>query len=544
MQLKQYKYSRFLLAAALVVCCILSCSKEKKPEVDKKEDKKAYVSRADSARLYSGRNRLLLTWPNPDPKVTKAKVYWNSQSDSLVKIIDSGMDSVKIYINDLAEGKYTLEIFTFDKDNNSSGKVLVSGIVYGEVYADALKERVLRDITYQNDKSLKLRWADVDDAAVIGSQVFYTDAGGSGRQKFFAKTEAESKLDNMPAALRGEIKYRTVYAPSRYVIDTLFSGFTTVPYVNRKAVFDSLPGWKFRCKVMAEAKTIEDYGGPIAFKAKMDEAMIKASRKFQVPGLNDAGGNQIHFYMSEMIPFEGMSKQFRYVRGVDDDSMDILLIVNHNDGPDDLAWGWLRAPYLTLGHNYTGLFGSNAVDALLHEFGHARGMYDLYLGEVPKAANNPISGQAFESKKCIMNYPYGETEWSEFSRFIINESAGGKVAKPYWNYFPNSFSVTVKQKNGTLAQNAKLNFYPVFANSNAVRENDVIKYRGTTGTSGTYNFPDNPYAISGDITNNVYNYLVQVEYNGKKEYRWMPMDDALIAGSKGQPFSLNITLNN
>src|SRR5690606_19560226 len=112
------------------------------------------------------------------------------------------------------------------------------------------------------------------------------------------------------------------------------------------------------------------------------------------------------------------------------------------------------------------------------------------------------------------------------------------------NYFPSSFHVDVKQKNGAAAVGAKLNFYPVFANSNAVRATDVVKYRPTISASGRYTFPDNPYAIDGNIANNVYNYLVQIEYGGKKEYRWMPMDDALIAGSKGQVFTLYVELNN
>src|SRR5690606_7059293 len=149
----------------------------------------------------------------------------------------------------------------------------------------------------------------------------------------------------------------------------------------------------------------------------------------------------------------------------------------------------------------------------------------------------------YEAKRCIMNYPYGETVWSDISKLIINESAGGRVAKGYWDYFPSTFKVTVRQSNGTLTPNAKVNFFPVFANSNAVRATDVIKYRGTTDATGTYTFPDNPYAIDGNIRNNVYNYLVQVELNGQKQYRWMPLDEALLAGSKGEPFIMNITLN-
>src|SRR5690606_31679620 len=200
---------------------------------------------------------------------------------------------------------------------------------------------------------------------------------------------------------------------------------------------------------------------------------------------------------------------------------------NGNAASGDDSWGWRRSPYLTLGHDYAGLFVPNAIDALLHEFGHTRGMYDLYLSEVPNGANNPINGQAYEAKRCIMNHPYGETVWSELSRFIINESAGGRVAVNYWDYFPSVFKVAVERSNGTKINDAKLSFFPVFANSNAVRATDVVKYRSTTDASGTYTFPDNPFAIDGNVRNNVYNYLVQIQVDGQKHHRWMPLDEAL-----------------
>lgn len=542
MHVKIYKYIRFSL---FVLCLLSGCSKDIDKGIDGAGESNKVVPQARTAKLYSGNNRLLFVWPEPDPKISTVKVYWNSQKDSVVQELTFPMDTLKVSITGLDEGEYAMEVLTFDKTGASSGKVLLNGLVYGVSYVQDWDKRILNDMTYEPaSNSLLMVWEEASDARIAGSEVLYINASGQEQRKFFERSDVTGALEDMPVTEGGQIKYRTAYLPDTESIDTLFSTYNEVAYVNRKATFDNLPGWKFRCKVMAEAKTIADHGGPLAFKAKMDDGLIRAGEKFRVPGLNDAGNNQIYFYMTEMIPFEGTSGQFRYLRGVDDSDMDILLIVNGNAASDDLSWGWLRTPYLTLGHDYNGLFGERAIDALLHEFGHARGMYDLYLGEVPNGANNPINGEPFESKRCIMNYPYGETEWSEFSRFIINASGADKVAKPYWNYFPPSFHIDVKQKNGAPAIGAKLKLYPVFGNSNAVRATEVVKYRVATSAEGRYTFPDNPYAIDGNIANNVYNFLVQIEYNGKTEHRWMPMDDALIAGSTGQAFTLYVELNN
>src|SRR5690606_18930189 len=137
-------------------------------------------------------------------------------------------------------------------------------------------------------------------------------------------SEREGILENLSAEQRGILRYRTAYLPGENSIDTLFSNYSETEYINRHAVFENLPGWKFRCKVLVESKTISDHGGPFAFKAKMNDALVRAGKKFQVPGLNDAGNNEIHFYMTEFIPFEGSSGQFRYLRGADDLDMDIL----------------------------------------------------------------------------------------------------------------------------------------------------------------------------------------------------------------------------
>lgn len=507
------------------------------------EGNSSHVSSPQSITFYSGRNRALLSWPHTDSKITKAKVYWNNGADSVVQVITPSMDSVKIPINNLGEGDYNMDIFAFDKANNKSAKVLKSGHVYGKIYEAA--EKKIENVTYQDDQSLKINWEVPNNESATGAQIYYTNENESTEIGFVERVTEETVLKNISSANRGTIKYRTIYAPKGLIIDTLFTESTTVSYVNRKAVFDSLPGWKFRCKIKAEAQTVSDFGGMPGFKKKIDEALFKASKKFQASGLNDAGNHEIHFYMTDISSFNGTSEQFRYIKGVDDPTMDLMIIVNGHASENDLSWGWLGAPYLSLGHDYSGLFVPNAIDALAHELGHSRGMYDLYLEEVNKASDNPINGQTYEAKDGMMNYPYGNSKWSDLSQLIINESSDQKVAVKYWNYFPNSFQIIVKQKDGTSAKGAQIKIYPVGhgTSPNKVRENDVIMYRGTTDASGSYDFDgNNPFAIDQDPSKVVFNFLVQIEYKGSTAYQWMPLDDALLAGGKGTPYTLTVKM--
>lgn len=531
------------------VLIYLSGCKKEETLVQKESKTGPYVQRADGARLYAGQNRAFIAWKNADPNVSTVKLYWNNNADSLIYPVASVGDSIKVQVNNLAEGNYIFEVFTYDKHNVNSGKVLVSGYVFGETYSEKMMNRQLVNITYTDPGQLKLKWRAIKELGAVGTQVFYKDAEGIEQMKFVPVSDSVFTIDNTSRLIRGAIRYRTAYAPSQFVIDTLFTAFKTAPYINRQAYFDSLPGWKFRAKVFAEAQTVADFGGPMAFAQKMDSALHISSKRFQVAGINNSGGNQVHFYMAEMNQFTGASSQYTTKQWGSDNTLDFVLVVNDHAASGDDSWGWRRAPYLTLGHDYSGIFTAGAIDALVHELGHFRGMYDLYLGEVT-AAKNPINGRDYESVRSVMNYPYGgETVWDEFSKIIFNASAGDKVAKTYWDFFPSVFRMNVLRKNNTPASGAQLRFYPVIQTStgNEVRANDVIQYRATIGTTGIYIFnPANPFAVNQVPSNNIYNFLVEVIYtvNGieYKEYAWMPMNDALIAGSKGLPYELKIAL--
>lgn len=298
-------------------------------------------------------------------------------------------------------------------------------------------------------------------------------------------------------------------------------------YVDRKVEFDRLRGWKFRCKVFVERQTMEDYGGRMAMLRKMDQLMKDASTYFQVKGINDSGGNQFHFYMTEMLRFEGRSSTLMYDKsGESDLSYDVRVVVNAHSADNDVSGGWLPAPYLCVGHDFSGLFQGFAVDALVHEFGHSRGMIDLYATEVKEASGNPITGETYKAQKGIMNYPYGETGWTDYSLMMINASADKRICVKHHTFLSPDFNVRILRKDGSPAAGAKLRFYPVEGYSYKVTP--AALYEGETSAQGEFSFGTNPFVKQGqsDRGNNIFNYYVEIEYAGAKTYRWMPIQDA------------------
>lgn len=159
-----------------------------------------------------------------------------------------------------------------------------------------------------------------------------------------------------------------------------------------------------------------------------------------------------------------------------------------------------------------------------------RGVPDLYASEV-EASKNPINGMGHESITCMMNYPYGLRHWSEYALLLFNKSADAKVGVDANDYFPKGGTeVVVVDQQGAPMEGAKLNFYPVFAYSGAVAEQAI--FEGTTNADGYYDFGEvNPFYKPG-TSDNITNHLVEIVYEGKKYYDWMPMHEAQTVGCK------------
>ena len=302
-------------------------------------------------------------------------------------------------------------------------------------------------------------------------------------------------------------------------------------YILRKKEYEKLGGWKFRCRVFGEKQTVKDHGGRIEFMKKVDRFMADVSAHFQVPGINDAGGNEVHFFMIDFQEFSGpISNSIYRTDGVGQPDFDFRMYINGHSPEGDTPTGWLGPPYMNVSHNFGDLFTGWAIDAIAHECGHYRGVPDLYASEV-HADKNPINGEAHESITCMMNYPYGLRHWSEYALLLINKSADKRVGVDANDYFPNGGTeVVVVDQQGAPVEGATIKFYPVYPYSYTVTEQPL--YEGTTDVAGCYDFGEvNPFFKPG-THDNIVNYLVEVVHNGVKYYEWMPMHEAQTVGCK------------
>ncbi len=194
------------------------------------DGERVYPAPVDSVQVFPGRNRLGLSWIiKGDPNVTKARLYWNYDNDSVdVPIQTTGKgDTTNIVLNDMAEGSYSFAIYTYDSNSNRSVPINVVGKVYGDSYANSLLIRLINTATYAD--SLIVAWGSPADAGSIGSELQYRSTSGEVK-KLMAAPDADTTVvkDFDYTGTGGLFSYRTVFLPDSMAIDTFYTAATTV----------------------------------------------------------------------------------------------------------------------------------------------------------------------------------------------------------------------------------------------------------------------------------------------------------------------------
>jgi hypothetical protein len=234
-----------------------------------------YTGKADSVKVFPGKNRALLRWLYvADPKVKKAKVFWNNRRDSMaVDIVrTSGVDTIRLMINNLAEGNYVFEIISYDADGNPSVSVPKGGIVFGESYQAALLNRLVKKAEAKTGYA-EISWYNADQYALYSELKYMNNAGEIITRTILPGMDT-TQLAGYKAGTKFE--YRTLYLPDSLSIDTFSTawqqkgvtaditglylknaGFPFVAAVMANGRFGTLADWTTN----SAAKNINGQGG-------------------------------------------------------------------------------------------------------------------------------------------------------------------------------------------------------------------------------------------------------------------------------------------
>ncbi|UYQ92495.1 DUF4998 domain-containing protein [Chitinophaga horti] len=188
-----------------------------------------YAGKADSLKVYPGRERVQLTWLlTTDATITKARVYWNRRKDSTDVLVKrtNGVDTIRLMLDNMVEGPYTFTVYNYNSRGDISIKTEINGDVYGDFYESTLLNRLVKSKAKINN-TLKLDWLDADPRAV-GVRLYYKNPDGTDNTRFVPTTEKTTLLDVIP--LNNTLEYHTLYKPSPAAIDTFTAVRATVNF--------------------------------------------------------------------------------------------------------------------------------------------------------------------------------------------------------------------------------------------------------------------------------------------------------------------------
>jgi hypothetical protein len=193
-----------------------------------------YIAKADSLKARGGKNRIELSWLLlSDPKVTRYKVYWNNGRDSIENSVvkTTNVDTVKLMINDIAEGTHQFEIYTYDKVGNKSVKATKLGKVYANIYSSSLLSATYSKLE-RSGNDLRIIWNE-PTKDLAGMDISYQNTSNVLKAVHTSEKAEATILANFP--LGGEFSFITSFLPEPKALDTFKTSLSSV-----KLLLDSI----------------------------------------------------------------------------------------------------------------------------------------------------------------------------------------------------------------------------------------------------------------------------------------------------------------
>ena len=219
------KKQTYIYVVSLLLLLGAACSKMddyREKFTDGRE--RLYTGKADSVKVFPGKNRVLLQWLYvADPKVKKAKVFWNNRRDSSSVDIKrtSGVDTIRLMISNLPEGSYNFEIVSYDADGNPSVTVTRGGVVFGESYQATLLNRLIKKAEIKPGYA-EITWYNADQYMFV-TELKYTNQNNDIITSRILPGMDTAKLWAYKAGTKFE--YRTLYLPDSLCIDTFYTAW-------------------------------------------------------------------------------------------------------------------------------------------------------------------------------------------------------------------------------------------------------------------------------------------------------------------------------
>lgn len=225
--MKTIKYFTSIFFAATCLF-IISCTKEDDYKKYTVGGEITYPARIDSVIVQSGDQRVRLRLAlGSDPSITKVKVFWNNRADSAESTVarTQAVDTVDMIIENLNEGVYNFDVYTYNSKNNISVVKHGSGNVYGENYASTLSNRTIQSLTQGADGDVLVNWFSPLSGEKEIELKYKNSKGEDVTQKVPGDAMSTEIVDYKDKTV---LSWRSVFLPDSNAFDTFTLDYSTV----------------------------------------------------------------------------------------------------------------------------------------------------------------------------------------------------------------------------------------------------------------------------------------------------------------------------
>ena len=189
---------------------------------------RSYPGMAIDAVAFPGKERVELSWKKgTDPKVVKARIFWNNGTDSVEVAVSKNADILSRIISPLSENTHSFFIRTYDDEGNVSVPVEVIGTVYGDIYQSSLFNRMIKSALCDSEDILQIEWNSAD-VTETGIYLNYTSINGDSKTLPIPNTETSTTIADLKVG--SEILYQTAFKPDSQAIDEFYAPKVALAY--------------------------------------------------------------------------------------------------------------------------------------------------------------------------------------------------------------------------------------------------------------------------------------------------------------------------
>jgi hypothetical protein len=214
---------KHLLVAGIALIW-LSCTKYNDYKKYITQGENTYPGKPDSLVVYPGHNRVLVNFLiQSDPSIIGARIYWNTNADStsLAIKVTGTVDTIRTYIDSLAEGTYNFQVQTFDIKGNFSVPAYYTCNVYGNNYLATLLNigYTTAIVIPPGNGFVVFGPLDFEDG-LVGVRATWTDTNGN-LEDTTAQLSQTQPFVQFPNCTDGTtLNYAALYLPEAASIDT------------------------------------------------------------------------------------------------------------------------------------------------------------------------------------------------------------------------------------------------------------------------------------------------------------------------------------